>query len=75
MSGNWTVSVVVAVIRFVPHIASIVLEPAADPVAKPLPVIAATPGEDEIQLTALLTSTEVPSLYSRTAENCWFPAM
>jgi len=54
--------VVVAVNKFDPHIASIVVNPAARLLACPLALMVATPGVEEIQVTVLVTSIELPSL-------------
>ena len=59
--GNKTLMVVVAV-RLVPHIASMVVEPALAPTANPLLLIVATPVAHELQVAELVTLIKEPSL-------------
>src|SRR5215471_17685902 len=58
--GTVTVSVVTAVIGVT--CADIVVEPPATPVASPVALIVATPGADELQVTALVRFCMLPSL-------------
>jgi hypothetical protein len=68
-AGSMTISVVVEVRRFVPHIAAIVVEPAPAPLANPLLAMEATPAI-EVQVTDVVTFREEPSLYCKVAANC-----
>jgi hypothetical protein len=72
--GNKTLMAVVAV-RLVPHIASMVVDPAPAPTASPLLPIVATPVAEEVQVTELVMSSELPSLYHSVAANCCCPLM
>jgi type III secretory pathway component EscT len=60
--GPVLVILAVAVNRFAPQIAWIVLEPALKLVPRPVLLIVATAGFEELQLTVLVTSAELPSL-------------
>lgn len=49
--------------------------PAAEPLANPFPLIDATFGSDELQVTELLMSEVVPSERWAVATNCWLAPM
>jgi hypothetical protein len=53
---------VVAVNRFAPQFASIVLDPAAKLTARPALLTVATAGFEELQITVPVTIIELPSL-------------
>jgi hypothetical protein len=53
-----------------PTVAVIVAEPAATVVASPELSMVATEAEDELQVTALLRSELLPSVYVAVATNC-----
>jgi len=48
--------------RFAPQVASIELEPAARLAARPVLLTVATAGFEEVHVTVLVTSSELPSL-------------
>jgi len=60
--GTDTVRLPVAVNTLAPQVASIPLEPAVTPTARPLLLTVATPGFEELHVTILLTFTELPSV-------------
>ena len=70
--GAITFSAVDAV-RRPPHDAAIELEPAPTPAASPVLAIDAMPTADDVHVTELVTSNEVPLLYSKVAANCCCP--
>ena len=53
-----------------PTVAVIVVEPAATVAASPVPSTVATDGEEEVQVTPLVRSALVPSVYVAVATNC-----
>jgi hypothetical protein len=54
-----------------PELAEIVALPTATPVASPEPATLAIPLADELQVTELVRSWELPSLKTPLAVNCW----
>jgi hypothetical protein len=64
-----TLSVADAVME--PELAMMVALPTPAPVASPLLAIVATAVEDELQITVLVRSCVLPSLYVPVAVNCW----
>jgi hypothetical protein len=58
----YTVMLAVAVNRFAPQLAWIVLEPAAELTTKPALLTEAMVGAEELQVTVLETLSELPSL-------------
>jgi len=54
-----------------PDVAVMVAPPMPAPAANPLAPIVATVVADELQLTALVTSCVLPSVYVPVAANCW----
>ena len=54
-----------------PEAAAMVAVPTPAPVADPLELIAATVGNDELQVTLPLRSCVLPLLYVPVAVNCW----
>jgi hypothetical protein len=54
-----------------PEVAAIVVWPAEDEVARPLPSIVATAGVEDFQVTELVRFCAVPSLYDPVAVNAW----
>src|SRR5205807_2059350 len=67
--GSPTSSVAEAVIE--PALAVMAAVPMPAPMANPVPPMVATAIDDELQLTALVRSCRLPSLYVPVAVNCW----
>lgn len=68
-NGGPTVSPAEPVMEF--SVAEIVAWPAVTPEARPVALIVAVPGADELQLTDALTSCVLPSVKVPMASNCW----
>jgi hypothetical protein len=68
-AAEFTVSVVDPVVD--PEVALITVEPTPTPLASPALLIDAVDGIDELQVTELVRSCVLPSLYVANALNCW----